>query len=510
MSNSDTSDHQKEIIVRKIREEDIEEVVKVANISFGLPGVAFEEEEYRSHIKHFPEGQLCVEYGGKIIGACSSIIVNFDEYGEDHTIDEISGDGTIENHNPNGVNLYGLDVVVLPDYQKLKIGRRLYAERRRICREFNLKSILFGGRMPNYHQYADQLTPEEYVDKVIKKKIYDPVITFQTMNGFQFRKVMAGYLPNDEASLEYATLMEWVNEDYVPEENGNYRHAFPVRISSVQFDQKPIDSFEDFATYCEHYVRNSSKIRSDFILFPEAVTMQLSSFLNGRFPSEQAQKVTGYTDQYINLFADLAIKHSVNIVAGSHYVEEDGEIYNVSFLFKRNGSYEKQYKLHIPASEKKWLGVQGGSELRIFDTDCGKVAILIGYDIHFPELAATAAAQGADIIFTPYSEESEQGCLRVRYSAQARSIENEVYTVLAGMTGSHSHVIQSDISFGKSAILSPVDFAFPGGGTIADGQGSAGIVTGDVDLEVLKRNRITGTVTPMKDRRTDVELVIGE
>ncbi len=506
MSEVDTSNFQKEIIVRNIREEDIEEVVKVANLSFGIPGVAFEAKHYRSHINIFPEGQFCVEYDGKIIGACSSIIINFEDYGEDHTIDQISGNGYIQNHNPHGKNLYGLDVVVHPDYRTLKIGRRLYEERRKLCRKFNLKSILFGGRMPNYYKYADKMTPEEYVDQVIKKKIYDPVIVFQTMNGFKFKKVLKNYLPHDEASLENATLMEWVNEDYAPPSHKDYRHSLPVRISSIQYDFKEVQSFADFAQQCEYYVRSSSKVRSDFVLFPEAITMQLAAFSKERFPSGQAQKVTTYTEDYMQLFSDLAVKYSINIIAGSHYVEEDDEIYNVAYLFRRNGTFDRQYKLHVVPAEKSWLGIQPGEDVKVFDTDCGKIAILIGYDILFPELARKAAEQGAQIIFTPFAEENEQGYLRIRYCSQARAIENQVYTVISGASGNMTTITLADAKYGQSGIFSPVDFSFPNEGIIAESHPNVeAVVVGDVDLEILRRNRETGSATPFKDRNQQQE-----
>lgn len=501
MSEADTEKYQNGITIRNIREEDIEEVVKVANLSFGLPGVAFEAKHYRSHINIFPEGQFCVEYGGKIIGACSSIIINFEDYGEDHTIDQISGNGYIQNHNPSGKNLYGLDVVVHPDYRKLKIGRRLYEERRKLCRKFNLKSILFGGRMPNYYKYADKLTPEEYVNQVIKKKIYDPVIVFQTMNGFKFKKVLTNYLPDDKASLENATLMEWVNEDYAPPSDRDYRHSLPVRISSIQYDYKEVRSFEEFAKQCEYYVRSSSKVRSDFVLLPEALTMQLAAFSNERFPSGQAQKVTTYTEDYLQLFSDLALKYSINIIAGSHYVEEDNEIYNVSYLFRRNGTFNRQYKLHVSPSEKSWLGIRPGNDVKVFDTDCGKIAILIGYDILFPELARKAADQGAQIIFTPFAEENEQGYLRIRYCSQARAIENQMYTVISGASGNMTNVTLADARYGQSGIFSPVDFSFPNAGVVAESRPNVeAVVVGDVDLETLRKNRETGSATPFRDK----------
>lgn len=204
-----------EMTIRKIKKEDIVEIVKLARLAFGNPLIAFQEKHYESQVNLFPEGQVCIEYEGKIVGSCSSVIVNFDDYGEHHSFIDISGSGYIRNHNPEGKNLYGLDVVVHPDYRKMKIGRRLYEARREICKKYNLKSILFGGRIPNYHEYADELTPDEYAEKVKNDGLYDPVLTFQLRNGFKLRGIMKNYLKDDAASLKYATLMEWRNPDYV-------------------------------------------------------------------------------------------------------------------------------------------------------------------------------------------------------------------------------------------------------------------------------------------------------
>ncbi|MDQ0337807.1 putative amidohydrolase/ribosomal protein S18 acetylase RimI-like enzyme [Caldalkalibacillus uzonensis] len=508
MTEIDLSRLEKKIIVRNMRLDDVDEIVELANLAYGIPGVAFRKEQYESQVRIFPEGQFCVEYDGKIVGSCSSLIVNFDEYGEDHTLAEISGDGFIRNHNPNGINLYGIEVVVHPEYRHMKIGRRLYEARRKLCRKLNLKSIVFGGRMPNYHKYADKLTPEEYVEQVIKKKIYDPVITFQLMNGFVFRKVMPNYLPADHESCQNATLMEWHNEDYLPRSTyqaGNYRRSLPVRISSVQYLMKPVSSFDEFAIQCEYHIRAASHIRSDFIVFPEGFTMQLASCSQEKNWSKQVERLSEHTAAYIALFSELAVKFSVNIIGGSHYLLEKDSLYNVAFLFRRDGTIDKQYKLHIPSAERKWQGVQGGDDARVFDTDCGKIAILIGYDIHFPELGRIAAEQGAQMIFTPFAADNQQSYWRIRYCAQARAIENQVFVVTSAAVGNLNYIPQVQEQYGQSGIYSPCDFSFPSTGIVAECEpNTKTMVTGEVDLEILRRNREIGSVTPLKDRRIQI------
>jgi predicted amidohydrolase/ribosomal protein S18 acetylase RimI-like enzyme len=504
VSKIDLSKFEKKIILRTIQYKDIAEIIELQEICF--PGmVPWEKEQLESHLAIFPEGQFCVEYEEKIIGSCSSLIVNFDEYDDQHTWDDITDEGYITNHNPDGYNLYGIEVMVHPDYRGMKIGRRLYEAREELARELNLKSIIIGGRIPNYHKHAGELSPRQYVQQVMKHKIYDPVLTFQLRNGFTLMRINRGYLPDDAASNKYATLMEWNNVDYVAKSKRHFRTAFPVRICVVQYMMKQINSFEEFATQVEYYIDVAYDAGADFCVFPEIFTTQLMSFLNEKIPSKAVRKVAGFTEQYIELFTTLAVKYNVNIIGGSHFVEEEGGVYNIAYLFRRDGTIEKQYKVHITPNERKWWGISRGDKVEVFDTDCGKIAIQICYDIEFPELARIATERGANIIFTPFCTEDRQGYLRVRYCAQARAVENQIYTVIAGTVGNLPQVENMDIQYAKSAIFAPSDFEFARDGIVGECNDNIEmVVIGDVDLEILRRQRQSGTVRQLKDRRPDV------
>lgn len=202
-----------EIVVRNILKEDLEEVAALSLMCFG-PDMALKYEHFESQIELFPEGQICLEYNGKIVGTALSLIVNFEDYGDSHSYFEICDLGFIRNHNSNGRNLYGIEVGVHEDYRGLKLAHHLYDSRRKICEKLNLESILVGGRIPNYYKYAEQMSANAYALEVMKGNIYDPVLTFQMKNGFTLKKIMPGYLPGDVESLEYATLLEWKNPVY--------------------------------------------------------------------------------------------------------------------------------------------------------------------------------------------------------------------------------------------------------------------------------------------------------
>ena len=218
-----------------------------------------------------------------------------------------------------------------------------------------------------------------------------------------------------------------------------------------------------------------------------------------------ARELAKYTPQYLDLFTKMAVKYNVNIIGGSHFSIEDEKLYNISYLFRRDGTIGKQPKLHVTPSERKWWGVGGGDRINVFDTDRGKIAIVICYDIEFPEMVRVAAKKGAQIIFCPFNTDERYGYLRIRYCAQARCIENHVYIVTSGCTGNLPFVENSDIHYAQSGIYTPCDFCFSRDGIAAEcNPNIETIVMQDVDIELLRQHRYKGTTQNWHDRRSDL------
>jgi ribosomal protein S18 acetylase RimI-like enzyme len=300
MTTDQISQFEKKVIIRNIERTDFDKIIELQIVCF--PNMEpWTMEQLESHLRIFPDGQICVELDGEIIGSCSSLIVNFDDYLEQHTYSEITNKGYIRNHNPRGESLYGMEVMVHPNFRRMKIGRRLYEARKRLAEKLNLKSIIVGGRIPGYHNHSAEMSPREYAEEVLQQNIYDPVLTFQMMNGFTLKRIITNYLSDDEDSMNYAALLEWNNIEYKPNINKtHYKMSFPVRFCVIQYMMKKIDSFEEFATQCEHYVDVASDYKSDFAVFPENFTMQLLSFLDERSPSLAIRKLTTFTENYMS------------------------------------------------------------------------------------------------------------------------------------------------------------------------------------------------------------------
>ena len=171
----------------------------------------WEKHEIEKLISLFPEGQVVIKVNGQLAGCALSLIVKSRLAQKRHTYKQITGDYTFSTHDPEGDVLYGVDLFIKPEFRGLRLGRRLYDYRKELCERMNLLGIAFGGRIPNYHKYAMEISPRQYIEKVRKKEIDDPVLNFQINNDFHVSKILKGYLQGDEESKEYAVLLEWDN-----------------------------------------------------------------------------------------------------------------------------------------------------------------------------------------------------------------------------------------------------------------------------------------------------------
>jgi predicted amidohydrolase len=318
------------------------------------------------------------------------------------------------------------------------VGHALYEARRELCRRFNLRRILAGGRLWNYSEHAEKMSPQEYAQRVAAGEFRDLVLSFQLREGFHLRGVMPNYL-RDPRSHNHASLIEWLNPDYKPHPTG----ARKVRVACVQYQMRKVTSFAEFARQVSYFVDVAADYRSDFVLLPELFSVQLLSRLDALSPQEGMKKLADYTPRFKKLMSDLARQYGLTIIAGSHPVQEGKKLLNIAHVCLPDGSIVAQPKLHITPNERKWWGISGGQTLGVVDTPKAKIGVLICYDVEFPEAVRHLADEGAEILFVPFCTDNRQGYLRVRYCAQARAIENQIYVALAGnvgnLAGCHQH-----------------------------------------------------------------------
>lgn len=471
-------------------------------------GVPFQwsREQINTLLRLFPEGQICIEDHGRPVAFALSIIIDFSLFGEQHSYEQIIRGGTFKSHDPEGDYLYGIEIFVDPDFQGMRMGRRLYDARKELAKNLNLKGILIGGRIPGYHKHARQLTPEEYILKVQNKEIHDSVLTFQVSNNFQVRNLLDDYWPADHHSRGNAVLLEWINIYYRKKNKLIGRTQSIARLGVVQWQMRRFDSFEDFMQQVEFFVDTVSDYKSDIVLFPELFNAPLIHACEGRNPAESMRQLATYSEPMRAALVAMALKYNINIVSGSvPVVGEDGKLYNVCYLCRRDGTWDSQEKLHItPAEDFQW-GFTGGSQLKVFETDVGKIGILICFDVEFPELARIQTLRGMKLLLVPFWTDTKTGYIRVRRCAQARAVENECFVAISGSVGNIPKVETMGIQYSQSAVFTPSDFSFPH--DAIDSEATPGIETilvTNLDFDRIKELRAKGSVRNVESRRSDL------
>ncbi|WP_166422086.1 bifunctional GNAT family N-acetyltransferase/carbon-nitrogen hydrolase family protein [Paraglaciecola sp. 20A4] len=492
--------------LRHLTIDDYADVKELMDIVYAQVGGAWPLKNFQSQLNVFPEGQICIEDKGKVVAAAISVIIDYDKFGDKHTYDDITGDAYMSTHDPKGDVLYGIDLFVSPEYRGLRLGRRLYQARKDVCRNLNLKSIVAGGRIPNYAKHAAQMSPYEYVELVKSKDLHDPILTFQLSNGFEVKQLLKAYFPEDRASRGYATLLQWHNIYYDAEEPGalaSQRNS--ARIGCIQWQMRYFNDIPELLQQVEYFVDALSDYKCDVALFPEFFNAPLMGIKQADTSIDAIWNLATYTDEILTEISRLAVSYNINVIAGSVPVIEDDELYNVSYFCHRDGRVESQYKLHLTPHEKKDWIMQGGNKLQAFDTDFGKVGILICYDVEFPELGRLLAEQDVQILFVPFWTDTKNGYLRVRRCSQARAIENECYVAIAGSVGNLPKVDNVDIQYGQTAVFSPSDFSFPHDAIVSETTPNTEMtLIVDLDFDKLKQLKNEGSVRNYLDRRRDL------
>lgn len=494
------------IEVRHLTNQDMAELRQACNDVYENPALAtWNEKVVDVLLSKFPEGQICVCVDGKVVGCAFSLIIDYSQFDDNHTYDQITTGMTFKNHNSNGDVLYGIEVFIHPDYRGLRLARRLYDARKELCENLNLRAIMAGGRMPSYASHADQMSAKQFIEKVKRGELHDPVLSFQLANDFHVRKLLKGYLAGDVESLEYATLIEWINIYYEKSVKLINAPKSEVRIGLVQWQMRKVADLNELFEQIEFFVDAVSDYQSDFVLFPELFNAPLMAHYHELSVPETIRKLAEYTEAIRDKFIEYSMSYNINIVTGSMPYVMDGKLYNSGFLCRRDGTWERYDKVHVTPAEVRNWGMTGGDNIRVFDTDCGKVGIIICYDVEFPEYARLLADQGMNILFVPFLTDTQTGYTRVRHCAMARAIENECYVAIAGAVGNLAKVNNMDIQYAQSALFTPSDFAFPNTGIKAEAiPNSEMTIIVDVNVDHLKVLHNHGSVHTMRDRRKDL------
>ena len=277
-----------------------------------------------------------------------------------------------------------------------------------------------------------------------------------------------------------------------------------VKIAAAQYDISFLANWQEYQTKIECWVTQAVQQNAKILLFPEYASMELASLFGEEVYSSLSKQLVAMQtvhDGYIALFKSLAQQHQCIIQSGSFPVEIKPGVYrNRAYLFMPDGHFDYQDKLIMTRFENEHWFIQGGSELKCFDTDYGKIAINICYDSEFPLLARKQVEMGVNLILVPSCTDTVAGYHRVKIGCQARALENQCYVVQSPLVGNADWSEAVDVNVGAAGIYTPVDRGFPDNGILAMGDFNAVTwVISDINLDRIQTVRQQGQVFNYRD-----------
>lgn len=277
-----------------------------------------------------------------------------------------------------------------------------------------------------------------------------------------------------------------------------------VKVAAAQYDIGYFNQRDDFADKLTQWVKEAAEVKAKLLVFPEYGSMELASLFGEAVYKDLGKQLHSMQDVYIEwqaLHLQLARQYDVMMLASTFPVlQDDGTFRNRANLYAPDGLIGYQDKLIMTRFEnEQWL-IHAGSDIKVLETDIGKIGINVCYDSEFPMIAYQQVNAGADLILAPSCTDTEAGFYRVRIGCQARALENQCYVVQSPTFGKAEWSEAVDVNTGRASIYTPVDYGFPENGILVEGVGDKpGWVYADLDLAEIARVRQEGQVFNYRD-----------
>ena len=280
-------------------------------------------------------------------------------------------------------------------------------------------------------------------------------------------------------------------------------NAGVIRVASAQY---PIDRLADLAAVQEkiaRWVREVAEQGAELIVFPEYGAMEIAGTCGDAIAGNLAASLHAVSEALPAIdahHAELAGRHGVHILASSGPSRRaDGCFANAARLFSPSGRMGVQEKLIMTPFEHRW-GISPGRDLNVFETDLGRIGVLICYDSEFPLLARAQAEAGARILLVPSCTERVSGYHRIRAAAMARALEGTMAVLTSPTVGEALWSPAVDRNAGAAGIFVPAEAGLSDTGVLAEGVlNSPQLVFADVDLSALARLKETGEMRNVAD-----------
>jgi N-carbamoylputrescine amidase len=280
------------------------------------------------------------------------------------------------------------------------------------------------------------------------------------------------------------------------------------QLSVVQFASEWLD-LDTNVERMRAFVEAEAEAGSELIAFPETANIgyitpitvgepvDCGGLSNAEFASRYVKAADTIPGPTTDALCELAAKHGVHVVVGmaqAHSVVP-ATLYNSAVLIGPAGIVGVHHKMHIALNEKQYY--YPGNTAEVFDTELGKIGMIICYDARFPELSRILALKGAEIIVCPWCVPAiftvPDVLNSLRHRTYTRAQENGVYFVSVNRSGMQ----------GQTQLMGHSVVAAPSGEIIAASETAEEDVV-RVELTEERLLAYRGTLSIFRDRRPEL------
>lgn len=270
-----------------------------------------------------------------------------------------------------------------------------------------------------------------------------------------------------------------------------------IKIAAIQMSTVA-DKMENVRTV-KTYLEKIKDENPDFVILPE---MFCCPYQTENFPI-YAEKEGGPVWQQLSGYAK---QYGIYLIGGSMPEKDaEGNVYNTSYIFDREGKQiGKHRKVHLfdidvkgGQTFKESDTLTAGDSDTVFDTEFGKIGVMLCFDIRFPELSRMMVNDGAKVIFVPAAFNMTTGPAHWELSFRTRALDNQIYMV--GCAPARD-VSAGYISWGHSIVTDPWGRVT---GMLDENEG---ILLAELDMDY--EEQVREELPLLKSRRKDMQAII--
>ena len=269
------------------------------------------------------------------------------------------------------------------------------------------------------------------------------------------------------------------------------------RVAAVNFRLRNIRGDAQYFGHLHDLISEAHDEGADTVVLPELHVLELLSLHPDLSETKAPKFLAQYADSLEEWLQRISDNSGMTIIGGSHFRESATGIRNVCAICQPGVARRISEKNNLTRYEAEVWGLERGEKLALTENSVG---VTVCYDSEFPDSGRLLAESGALIQAIPAWTETQRGFQRVRWSALARAVENQIFVIHASLVGGFDRE-PVPFSFGSSAIIAPSSEPFPPDAILRESAlNEEAVILADLNFEALEHARTASEVANWEDR----------